>query len=313
IRIDGIFYKPGTTTHVDGIVVEAKFIESLVDGSGGYKARESMWNSVRSWVYSTGTTPEVWLAVTKDIPTAEIVQFVANQMKYDRRATPNQGRYIIGTTALRVDKNGMPTEGMTFDIGMRLPGKLDAYKTEKLQGYIDDYMASHPASTLADIMMDDIVRAHPELGIDAATAKAFLVKNRDPNNDYRTIISGTDPTLVNPFNDEQWDWKNPNRPHTYELYAWGTGTTIGQIASDCKDPKTGAFDAKQLEVFIVDTRYIVLRVVRVDATRQDVIMSNMALLDVWCHLGWVDNPLWYKAGTWWMPYLDPSRHRKVVP
>ncbi|MEX2681394.1 MAG: hypothetical protein Q6373_007325 [Candidatus Sigynarchaeota archaeon] len=244
----------------------------------------------------------------------------ASQPRAKRRHGRARGRDDVarvrgdgGTTALRVDKNGMPTEGMTFDIGMRLPGKLDAYKTEKLQGYIDDYMASHPASTLADIMMDDIVRAHPELGIDAATAKAFLVKNRDPNNDYRTIISGTDPTLVNPFNDEQWDWKNPNRPHTYELYAWGTGTTIGQIASDCKDPKTGAFDAKQLEVFIVDTRYIVLRVVRVDATRQDVIMSNMALLDVWCHLGWVDNPLWYKAGTWWMPYLDPSRHRKVVP
>nr|MDO8115594.1 hypothetical protein [Candidatus Sigynarchaeota archaeon] len=306
VRLDGIFYKPGSTTRIDGIVVEAKFIESLLK-SGGRRARDSIWDSVRSWVYSTGTTPEVWLAVTKDMTTAEIVQYVTDQMKYDGRTTPNQGRYIVGTGAHR------SAEGTTFDIGMRLPGKVDAYKIEKLQGYIDAYVASHPASTPVDTMMQEIVQSHPELGIDATSARAFLVKNRDPANDYRTVVKGTDPSEVNPYATIKWSNPDPSSPFDVEVYKTGTGITIGQIASDCKDPATGMFDARQIEVFFVDTRPVVLRVVRVDATRQDVIMSNMALLDVWCHLGWTDNPLWNKAGTWWAPYLIRNRHRKVVP
>ena len=93
-------------------------------------------------------------------------------------------------------------ERLSWDIGVKLPVKLDACEQERLRGYIEAYMASHAGSTTVAKMMTDIARAHPDLRIPAG-AEALLVLNRGSNGNL--LRAGADPLDIEHGGKKAWD------------------------------------------------------------------------------------------------------------
>ncbi|MEX2755590.1 MAG: hypothetical protein Q6365_009350, partial [Candidatus Sigynarchaeota archaeon] len=254
------------------ILEECKFIQDL-HTSGSSQARESLWTTARAGFYSTkaGTVVGLWLVLDASESEQSIKDWVRNSLAKDPR-------YVLGPGAQRSDAR------LSWNIGVKLPVKLDPVQQERLRGYIAAELAKHQANgDLATYtvvqMLKDIARAHPELRI-PANAEPMLVLNRDANGNL--LRTGTDPLDIqhggaNP-------WPSPISPISF--IRPDSSLTLQEFKNRI-DSGPDSKPISQWEGFFVDTRTVVFRVVQVNMARAAIVQDNLNFLSLLCHLAGV--------------------------
>ncbi|MEX2716135.1 MAG: hypothetical protein Q6370_007530, partial [Candidatus Sigynarchaeota archaeon] len=290
--LDGIYarFDAGTRTW-DNIDLQAKdyhvdLLERTQDGALSKRMRDSLWDDMRATAFTMGGVKEAWIGMASEERGARndlLVQRIDEIMKKLPRNDPRFGAFT-------------PRAGefLSYDTTMCFPFKLDAYKQELLEKYIAQYMAAH-AGQLGSItvpqMLDDICRAHPELGIRPGQGTAFLVQNRYGNGNV--IHEGIDPLDIEGGGKTPWRYSPPQ----IGIINPSSTMTLLQFQQVLETNPLNRFEG-----FFIIQQDVIVRVVLTQETRGHIVRQCMLLLDVLCDLAGIPNVLRTSNG-WWTQYL----------